>query len=385
MNSVLPPDSNRQEYFPLTDRAQLLRWFPWLMMFRAFRVAIHHRQMFVALIAFWTLTSGLECLDLLEGSQPQPREFEVIQSQFPFVSADLPVISSFTLPLTATLKLIAPRTASAEARTYLQFGIDLFRWVWVMLVLIGAGGVLSRIAALELTQYTECRILTSLRYVLQHFSTYCGGILITLFAMVFFYFLNVLFGLFGNIPGAGPYILWLVYPVAMIVGLLLTLMGLGLSIAWPLMVCTASVEGSDPFDGLSRSFNYAFARPWYGLFLLAIMCLYGGLLLYFVERIVWLTREVTSASVGCWFEMSALPTTRWLGFWDTLLASVPTAFAVSYFWTGATIIYLLLRKSEDATPLDAINRGDEGERSELPLVGIPAATYREQHARSPHR
>ena len=50
------------------------------------------------------------------------------------------------------------------------------------------------------------------------------------------------------------------------------------------------------------------------------------------------------------------------------------AFVYSYFWSASTIIYFLLRQSDDATDLDEVYLPDEQERDELlPLVGVAAS------------
>ena len=37
---------------------------------------------------------------------------------------------------------------------------------------------------------------------------------------------------------------------------------LGALVGWPLMWATVSVEGTDAFDALSRSYAYTYHRPW---------------------------------------------------------------------------------------------------------------------------
>jgi hypothetical protein len=56
------------------------------------------------------------------------------------------------------------------------------------------------------------------------------------------------------------------------------------------------------------------------------------------------------------------------------------AFAHSFFWVAATIMFLLLRKSVDATPLDQLTEDRQSTLGELPIVGMAAAERREQEA-----
>ena len=69
----------------------------------------------------------------------------------------------------------------------------------------------------------------------------------------------------------------------------------------------------------------------------------------------------------------------WMQFWQSL----PTTFAFSYFWTTVTVIYFLLRKSEDSIGLDQVYiPAGEPVDDTLPLVGIPAADHREARLNS---
>ena len=53
-------------------------------------------------------------------------------------------------------------------------------------------------------------------------------------------------------------------------GLLMAILLLGALVGWPLMWATVSVEGTDAFDALSRSYAYTYQRPlrllWYVVF-----------------------------------------------------------------------------------------------------------------------
>jgi hypothetical protein len=60
--------------------------------------------------------------------------------------------------------------------------------------------------------------------------------------------------------------------------------------------------------------------------------------------------------------------------WLSALSLLLVGFVFSYFWTASTIIYFLLRKSDDATELDEVYRPEEEERDDLlPLVGVAAS------------
>ena len=54
----------------------------------------------------------------------------------------------------------------------------------------------------------------------------------------------------------------LVWPFVILLGLMMAVLLIGALMGWPLMWATVSVEGTDAFDALSRSYAYVYHRPW---------------------------------------------------------------------------------------------------------------------------
>jgi hypothetical protein len=54
----------------------------------------------------------------------------------------------------------------------------------------------------------------------------------------------------------------LAWPFVLLLGLMMAILLLGALAGWPLMWATVSVEGTDAFDALSRSYAYTYHRPW---------------------------------------------------------------------------------------------------------------------------
>ena len=155
--------------------------------------------------------------------------------------------------------------------------------------------------------------------------------------------------------------------------------------------------------------------PWYGtglaraLWLLLLMVVYGTVVLTFATHIA-----NTGAQLASWAVASGMgadhvrqelimrppvllsdPTSfaastpntmagSALSFWLQVFAWLLEGFAISFFWTAATIIYFLLRLSLDAKPLDQIFMpAAQPNGQTLPLVGIPAAEQREAEQQAP--
>ncbi len=64
---------------------------------------------------------------------------------------------------------------------------------------------------------------------------------------------------------------------------------------------------------------------------------------------------------------------RFTRFWMCLLATLVVGFVYSFFWSSATVIYFLLRRSVDGNDFDEVYLGAHSEPDELlPLVGASA-------------
>jgi hypothetical protein len=192
----------------------------------------------------------------------------------------------------------------------------------------------------------------------------------------------------------------------LIFSVMMALILLGLSVSWPLMYPAISAEGSDAFDGFSRSFSYVFGRPWQYLWYGVVAIAYGYVLVCFILLVamlaVYLTGWSLASGMGVGSASMLLQATPGLiggpglfpsplevahvapdagstgsalaGIWLHLLGLLVAGFVYSYFWTAATITYFLLRRVDDATDLNEVYMADEEEDDDLlPLVGVAAS------------
>ena len=190
----------------------------------------------------------------------------------------------------------------------------------------------------------------------------------------------------------GVLLMSILWPLMLLACLVMAILLLGLLFGWPLMWPTVSVEGTDSFDALSRSYSYTFQRPLYYLFYGAVAGAIGLLAAYIVAYFVHWTNDLAlwSATWGSRRRRineighavnhtvrvnGEVPEeTSWsltaggnvLSFWSGCVALVGTAYLSSYFWTAATAIYYLLRHNVDGTESDEVSVEQEDETFGLP-------------------
>jgi len=254
--------------------------------------------------------------------------------------------------------------------------------VWSLL-----GGALYRMAALHAAREEKTSMLQALRYSAGKVFGFFTAPLIPLAIILVMGLLLALAGLLGNIPGGvGALIVGGTFLAAILVGMLIAFLAVGLAAGAGLMYPTIAVEGSDCFDAISRSFSYVFSRPWrailYGLVALA----YGTLCYLFVRLFAFLALLASHTFVGWgiftggqrlaagadrldvlwtaptydqfhapfnWAAMSGAEAVGafLLSVWVYLVVAAMGAFLISFFASSTTVIYLLLRRHVDATDL----------------------------------
>ena len=252
------------------------------------------------------------------------------------------------------------------------------------------GGAMHRIAALHAAREEKISMVQALRFSSSRFISFFTAPLIPLIIILFlglFLFLGGL--LFGNLWGALAWIMAILFPIAIVFGLLIAFLAIGLGGGCGLMYPTIAVEGSDAFDAISRSFSYVFARPWrtglYGL----IALVYGTICYLFVRLFAFVALAGTH-----WFVKGGIfgggsdlaanadrldklwpapefsnfhPPVSWealggleslaagiIAIWVYIVIALVAAFALSFLASSTTVIYYLLRRKVDATDLDDV-------------------------------
>lgn len=399
--------------------------FPGLLLLRTFRLACDPRKIVIASLAIVLTLYGWHGVGLLF---PGDETAEALLS-----NQELPVDTENTLlddaqgwlivnpVLTPWEHLSRPfRWLFTPEAPWSALAVALLCAFWVALVWSFLGAAITRIAAVELTREERLSLANAFSHARRRGLSYLSAILLPLLGV------TVVAVLFAVIPGlimsagdVGLLISGIIFPlVLLIVGLPSAVLLLGLALGWPLMWAAISVEASDAFDAISRSYAYTFQRPLhYGLYALAsgIIGIFAwAIIVLFVVLAVqvtvwgmsWGSGHERVNEVMAWSQQAAewplvvspvvtpkpedLSRTAELGldFFALTLGFVKLlmlGFAYSYFWTTVTAIYLLLRRSNDATELDNVYLDEPPEVAPLPPIhtdeaGVPVLAEDETQA-----
>ena len=185
---------------------------------------------------------------------------------------------------------------------FLLFAV-LFLLVWAIF-----GGAIARIAAVHIARDEKISVRQALTFSTNKLLSFVFAPLIPLLIVLAIGAVMAAGGLLFYLPwGIGPILAGAIYFLALIAGVIITLVLLGTAGGFNLMYPTIAVEGSDSFDAISRSFSYVFARPWRMLWYTAVAVAYGALTYLFVRFFIYMVLAVTHFFVGWWLFRGTQP------------------------------------------------------------------------------
>jgi len=258
------------------------------------------------------------------------------------------------------------------------------------------GGAMHRISALHAAREEKISILQALKFSAGKFLSFFTAPLLPLCLILALGLLLAVGGFLANIPGIGAILVGILFLLAILLGLVIAFLTIGLVAGFPLMYPTISVEGSDSFDAFSRSFAYVFQRPWRLVLYGVVAAVHGTICYLFVRTFAYVALSATHAFAkwGVWSggqtladnadKMDVLwqaPTfdalhgpMNWeamsgmeavggilIAFWVYLVVGLVAAFLLSYCTSASTMVYYLLRRKVDATDLDDVYVEEEDE------------------------
>jgi hypothetical protein len=375
-----------------------VRWaevFPAVSLFGVWRLAINLRAVTFAVFGLlataigWQLIGGILQVDADARLQPAALQLPHEGGAAAFTDSIAPV--SFWLANSPLIRgagdLVYPfRRYFGNYPTAYSALYYILCALWTLAVWGIAGAAITRSAAVQLARDERLSWGSLLEFVRTRWLAYVAAPLFPMFGVLLASLPLAVFGLLlrgGSFGGALFAILW---PVALLAGVVMAFLLVGLLINWPLMYATISSEGTDAFDALSRAYAYSFQRPlvYLGYVILAMAVGIPCVLFvdFFAAMVVHLAAWSVSWGSGFpnWAEVVssgfAGQASPWyhqlVRFWIWLVGVFATGFATSYFFSAMTVVYFLLRMRVDATEMDEVYLPDEDEPYTMPPLTTDA-------------
>ncbi len=390
---------------PYHISVESVRWreaLPSLHLFDAFRLAIHPSKLLLAFVLVVLLYLGGIGLDAIWAATWDTRPF-AMGTAIAARHFDQLIDSSlrFDLGLTGTpgpgrggvlgaLLGLTVATPSLLWRNNPGFLLLYLAYAFALVALFG--GAISRLAAVHACRELRQSPTGALRFAGARYLWFLLAPLLPLVTAGLGAVVLMLAGLlFFNLPGL-DILGGVLFGLLLLLGLVLSLALLGFAVGVHLLYPAISIDGSDAFDAISRAYNYVLGRL--GRFVLyAVVSILYFALTYLVVMLVihaalWVTDlfvglgsfveathvgdrydAVLEVAAGRGDEAGTAGVAGWLvGFWRTALLLMLPAYAVSFYYSASTWVYLLLRRSADQVYFDDLYQPGENASPPSPAV-----------------
>jgi hypothetical protein len=241
--------------------------------------------------------------------------------------------------------------------------------LWSLAIWAYFGAAISRVAAVELATGERVGWVASLRWARGKWLAYFAAPLVPMLGVTLAAAPIVVLGFLmkASFLAAVAGVIW---PLVLAASFVMTLLLAGVLLGWPLMWATISVEGTDSFDALSRTYAYVFQKPLRYLIYIIIAAFVGWLGWIVVENfaaaVIWLGGWAAAWGIGktpMSHTASAL-----IAFWNGWVKLLALGYVFSYFAVASTAIYYQMRRDVDAREADEVFLdADQGEMS----FGLP--------------
>lgn len=387
-----------------TQKLRSISWrevFPFLSIFRVFRLAISAKAMLlstagmcVVLAGWWAIgkvfyqdgppgESRLALGSIIDQIIPDaPRVLSLVER-----SGEGAAASRLQAGVTAVDPIETPWTwmtaplrqlffGPPKARTLLAAGAQ---GVWALAVWALFGGLITRFAAVRLAADENLGWGTAFRFVKTRWTSYFMAPLLPMLGVAAIVLPIAIVSHIARF-GLGLFVLSIGWPLLLMAGLLMAMLLLGLLFGWPLMWATVSTEGTDGFDAISRAYAYVFQRPIHLFCYVLIATLFGmlGWLLVseFTAGLIYLAYWAAEwggghniglvAQGGGELSGFGYAGAKMIHFWCLCAKWIAVGFLFSYFWNASSAIYFLLRRQVDATETDEVWLDDIDDDPALP-------------------
>lgn len=350
-NESAPTQCNQTSAVQL--RRDIYAFLPWLHLLRAVTIAMRPRMLVLGLIGWgavhWGIVATAACfpsafwkpgIDDVSVTTLAVKTMPVLPK---WLSESWPFMSLLS-PLRAIFGTHASWSSVAAAWTLL---------LWALFVWGIVGGAMSRLAAFQFARHERKGVRYALKFSARQCLSYLIAPLLPLTGVACLAGVSAVVGFLVNLEEAyGFGVLTILMPICLGLSYLMTLMLIGLGLGWPLMIAAISTEDSDGFDGLCRSFGFLWDRPWH---IAGLMTLCGGLFFVGNQAVTVFCDLATylmswSANLCDVVPGSKCGNTT-ARLWQQVGALPVQAFVPSFFFTASTVVYFLVRQSDDGTPL----------------------------------
>lgn len=353
------------------------RWFPWLHLFKSIDLALSIRQMILAAGSIVVLWMGHGLIDSIatDTTLVAERGWEISEVTGPMAIPPFParttVFTETARPwedvLRSGMAVVAPHeTFALRLKAILHCCWSLAAWSLF-------GLMMCRLAARRLTRNEEGSFRKAIQYGVTRWIHGVVAPLLPAAAAGVVMVPALVVAVSGRLPWIGPMFGVISSPFVLFCNLIAAILLIAVFVGWPLMLAAIGTDDCDGFGGLSRSYSLWTGRPWYFGLCVLVAAGAGMVVLFLANALAYWTLYLSNVVIQVGMGDAPAATVS-LSAIQFLSAFAIKTYFVSFFWTNATIVYVLLRQSVDGLPLDSMSPDDDErpKRDPFPVVGMPA-------------
>ena len=294
-------------------------WRSWNQLFRVFWIALDPKKLVLGGLGVFLAALGSYLIGYLFDRDssfcvfPSSTQIPVSQSVFQHLSegdmhglsedwmAHLKVIVSPARELLAPFSQLFSNQPQYAWSSWSRFGSlvhTVTTVIWMVLVWGFLGGAITRIAAVQIARDEKIGLVDAILFARNKCVSYVAAPVFPLIIVMALLMGCMLGGWVVRIPWIGTVLGGALWGLPLIAGFVMTIILLGLSMGWPLMLPAISAEGSDSFDALSRSYSYVFQKPWKFIFYTSVAIIYGALVFTFIVGFGGMTVHLSGWAVS---------------------------------------------------------------------------------------
>ena len=320
------------------DRVEWLRLFPGLSLLQAARLGFRVRVLVSASLCLMVFAARQNIAEVLGDFSPPPAQQWNVNG-----------IGAQQLPRPVEAVVVG-------ATQILAAGILNSRWefvsvTWSGLVLTIFGIAVSRSAATEYCIHSRTGAFAAMQFSFRQFT---AGLVSTVLAASIVLVPLLIVSVAGWVMNFGSAAAWLVeicWPVVFLFGTLSVVVTIVCLIGWMLSLAAIGTDQCSGADALSRGINYVLSHKLLTTVYLIAVVMVSSVATHLAQWLVESGISVTSAQIG----QNAAGTSAILSVWMTSIQQIPHAVHLGVFLSGITIMYVLLRESEDGVHLREID------------------------------
>ena len=211
-----------------------------------------------------------------------------------------PMIRTWAVFTRPVWQVVGPQV-SGESLTVGNVLSLLLSALWSLAIWAYFGAAISRIAAVQLATGEQVGWGAALRWAGTKWLAYFASPLLPMLGVAVAVLPILVLGFFMKADFFAVLVA-LLWPLVLAGGLVMAVLLAGALLGWPLMWATISVEGTDSFDALNRTYAYVFQRPLRYLFYVIVAAVIGWLGWFVVENfaalVIWLAAWAASWGTG---------------------------------------------------------------------------------------